>query len=333
VSTVTVRRIRPLVALAVVALLATLLATPAPAQASGSAGDHETDFVQRTNAERSSRGVSSLRVASDLTDVARRHSAVMARDSHLHHNPNLASDVSGWTRIGENVGRGGSVSSLHSALMNSEGHRRNILDANFSEIGIGVVVSGSTIWVTQVFRLPNGTVSTATTFRDVNGGTHAGNIDRLYKAGITTGCTSRDYCPTDSVTRAQMATFLTRAMDLTPLTTRLFRDLDPSGVHTANIGALADAGVTSGCESGLFCPERSITRAQMATFLANALNLDTSSSKAQFSDVPSGGVHNGAINAIAAEGITKGCGSGRYCPNQSVTRAEMASFLVRAFDL
>jgi uncharacterized protein YkwD len=331
VPTVTVSRIRLLVALAVLALLATMLAAPAPAEAS--AGDHEAEFVQRTNAERSSRGVSTLRVASDLTDVARRHSAVMARDSHLHHNPNLASDVSGWTRIGENVGRGGSVSSLHSALMNSEGHRRNILDANFSEIGIGVVVSGSTIWVTQVFRLPNGTVSTATTFRDVNGGTHAGNIDRLYKAGITTGCTSRDYCPTDSVTRAQMATFLTRAMDLTPLTTRLFRDLDPSGVHTANIGALADAGVTSGCESGLFCPERSITRAQMATFLANALNLDTSSSKAQFSDVPSGGVHNGAINAIAAEGITKGCGSGRYCPNQSVTRAEMASFLVRAFDL
>jgi hypothetical protein len=331
VLSVMVCRLRLLAALAVVALLATMLAAPAPAQAS--AGDHEAEFVQRTNAERSSRGVSALRVASDLTDVARRHSATMARQSHLHHNPNLASDVSGWSRIGENVGRGGSVSSLHSALMNSEGHRRNILDNNFSEIGIGVVVSGSTIWVTQVFRLPNGTVSTATTFRDVNGGTHAGNIDRLYKAGVTTGCTSSAYCPTDSVTRAQMATFLTRAMDLTPLRTRLFRDLDPNGVHSANIGALADAGITSGCESGLFCPDRSITRAQMATFLANALDLDTSSSKAQFSDVPAGGVHTGAINAIAKEGITKGCGSGRYCPNQSVTRAEMASFLVRAFDL
>ena len=329
----TVCRIRLLVALGIVALLATMVAVPAPAQASGSAGDHEAEFVERTNAERSSRGVSKLRVASDLTDVARRHSAKMARESNLHHNPNLGSDVSGWSRVGENVGRGGSVSSLHSALMDSEGHRRNILDKNFSEVGIGVVVNGSTIWVTQVFRLPNGTVSTATTFRDVNGGTHAGNIDRLYKAGITTGCTSNSYCPSDSVTRAQMATFLTRAMDLTPTSTSLFRDVASNGVHAPNIGALAEAGVTSGCESGLFCPDSSITRAQMATFLANALDLDTSSSKAGFGDVPSGGVHTGAINAIAEKGITKGCGSGRYCPTQSVTRAEMASFLVRAFDL
>lgn len=330
--TVTIPRLRLLVTLAVAVLLATVLATPPTAQAADDALAHEADFVERTNAERQARGVSRLEVASDLTEVARDHSATMARESNLHHNPDLGSDVSDWSRVGENVGRGGSVSSLHTALMESEGHRRNILDEDFTQVGIGVVVEGTTIWVTQVFRLPSGTVASATIFHDVDGGTHGDNIERLYKSGITTGCTNSSYCPDDTVTRAQMGTFLARAMELAPSTTTLFRDVDADGVHGPNIGALADAGVTSGCAPDLFCPQERITRAQMATFLANALDLEPSST-VSFGDVPATSVHAGAINAIAEAGITKGCGSGDYCPTQSVTRAEMASFLVRAFDL
>ena len=326
------RRLLLLSALSVIALLATMLVAPPSAQANTTARAHELRFVDSTNVERATRGIDRLKVASDLSDVARRHSAKMARESNLHHNPNLASDVTGWSRVGENVGRGGSVSSLHGALMNSDGHRRNILDANFSEIGVGVVVSGHTIWVTQVFRLPNGTLS-ATSFRDVNGGTHGANINRLLEAGITTGCNSSSYCPDSSVTRAQMGTFLARSAALMPSSSNPFSDLGRAPLHRANISALADAGITGGCDANNYCPDRSITRAQMATFLANALRLDTSSSRTRFADVPAGSVHAGAIEAIAREGITLGCGGDRYCPTKSVSRAEMASFLVRAFGL
>jgi hypothetical protein len=79
----------------------------------------------------------------------------MADQDHLHHNPKLGTDVTSWTRLAENVGVGPSVSSLHTALMNSEGHRRNILDKDVTQLGIGVeVASTGRLWVTQVFRRP-----------------------------------------------------------------------------------------------------------------------------------------------------------------------------------
>lgn len=325
-------RLRWLIAFSILALFGAVLAVPSTAEASTQTVEHERDFTERLNAERTDRGGDRLRVASDLTEVARRHSAKMASESRLHHNPSLGSQVSGWSRVGENVGRGGSVSSVHTALMNSTGHRDNILDGNFSEIGIGVVVSGSTIWVTQVFRLPTGGLSAASSFNDVGSSSHADNIYRLYDAGVTSGCTTRSYCPTDQVTRAQMASFLARAKNLPEgATSGIFSDVN-GGAHAGNIAALAHDRITSGCTSTRFCPTDTVTRAQMATFLANALDLDTSGS-ASFRDVKPSGTHAGAIAAIAAEEITLGCDDGRYCPTDRVTRAEMASFLVRAFEL
>ncbi len=143
-----------LVAAVVLAMVATLVpALPSPAHADSGM---ESEFVSLINKERSAQGRSSVRVAGDLTSVARSHSKVMADQSNLHHNPNLGSDVSGWKKVGENVGRGPSVGSIHKAFMNSSGHKRNILDADWVEVGVGVVVRDGQIWVTEVFRLPAG---------------------------------------------------------------------------------------------------------------------------------------------------------------------------------
>jgi uncharacterized protein YkwD len=76
--------------------------------------------------------------------------------SGLAHNPNLASDLNragtgGWRTIGENVGRAGSVDQAHALFMGSGGHRANILNAEFSEVGIGVVEHGGQIWITMDF--------------------------------------------------------------------------------------------------------------------------------------------------------------------------------------
>ncbi|MDH3500303.1 MAG: S-layer homology domain-containing protein, partial [Acidimicrobiia bacterium] len=108
---------------------------------------------------------------------------------------------------------------------------------------------------------------------------------------------------------------------------------DDGWTHEGNIEAIAAIGVTQGCapEGTAFCPDLSVTRAQMASFLARALNL-TGSNTNRFTDVPGDNVHLGNINAIAAEGITLGCSADgtRYCPNSFVSRAQMASFLARA---
>jgi uncharacterized protein YkwD len=155
VTTLTQLRHRPVVLVAVLVAALLVALVPAPEAARADAG-READFVAAVNRERAEAGLPALAVAGDLTAVARRHSARMADQGKMHHNPNLASDVGGWLKVGENVGRGPSVSSIHTALMNSSGHRRNILDGEWSQIGIGVEVRGSTVWMTAVFRLPAG---------------------------------------------------------------------------------------------------------------------------------------------------------------------------------
>jgi hypothetical protein len=112
-------------------------------------------FVRKANAERTSRGLPAYTVASDLATVARRHSERMAAKHTLYHNPNLGSEVSGWQVVGENVGMGGDVDSIHQAFMDSPEHRANILARDYTQIGIGTVVDADgVLWVTQVFRLP-----------------------------------------------------------------------------------------------------------------------------------------------------------------------------------
>ena len=176
-------------------------------------------------------------------------------------------------------------------------------------------------------------------FGDDDGSVHEASINKIAAAGITVGCNPPDsdrFCPGQSVTRAQMASFLARALDLPDTDTDYFGD-DDGSVHEASINKIAAAGITVGCnppDSDRFCPGQSVTRAQMASFLARALDLPDTDTD-YFGD-DDGSVHEASINKIAAAGITVGCNppdSDRFCPGQSVTRAQMASFLARALDL
>lgn len=107
---------------------------------------------------------------------------------------------------------------------------------------------------------------------------------------------------------------------------------DNGSPYEGAIEAVAAAGVTSGCSPTTFCPRDLVTRAQMAAFLVRALGL-TGTSSVTFSDVPAGHPFQTDINRLASAGVTKGCGGGRYCPNATVTREQMAAFLVRGFEL
>jgi hypothetical protein len=157
--------------------------------------------------------------------------------------------------------------------------------------------------------------------------THAVAIESMAERGVTQGCGDGSlFCPGNAVTREQMATFLTRAFELPAGRSGTFRDV--GGVHAPGVDALAAAGVARGCAPDRFCPRDDLTRAQMASLLARTLELPAGTPS--FSDVPRGSTHAGAIAAIAELGITKGCGGGRFCPDEVVTRAQMAAFLDRA---
>ncbi len=166
-------------------------------------------------------------------------------------------------------------------------------------------------------------------FRDDDGSMFEADIDWLAEAGITLGCNppyNDEFCPRADVTRAQMATFLVRALDLPAATTDYFVDDGPP--HEVNINALAEAGITLGCADGLFCPNDAVSRQQMATLLVRALSLPTASTDYFTDDGPP---HEVNINTLAEAGITLGCAEGRFCPYGTVTRAHMAAFLARAF--
>ncbi len=117
-------------------------------------------------------------------------------------------------------------------------------------------------------------------FSDDDNSVHERSIEAIADEGITVGCNppvNDRFCPEDSVSRGQMATFLVRALGL-PAAASSFVDTADS-VHEANIGALAAAGITQGCNPPVndrFCPGQAVTRAQMATFLTRALDLDAS---------------------------------------------------------
>ena len=101
-------------------------------------------------------------------------------------------------------------------------------------------------------------------------------VEQLAELEITEGCDLRPlrFCPDRPVTRGEMASFLVRALDLEPAPPAGFGDTGES-IHRAAIDALWGAGITAGCQSNppLYCPARSVTRGEIATFLARSLGL------------------------------------------------------------
>jgi hypothetical protein len=168
-------------------------------------------------------------------------------------------------------------------------------------------------------------------------------IERLYNNNITGGCSTNPlkYCPESKVTRAQMAVFLLKGMygsDYVPPdgTGTIFLDIPADHMFGKWIEQLSVEGITGGCGNGNYCPDSPVTREQMAIFLLRAKHGNTyvpPAATGVFADVPADYWAASWIEQLAAEGITGGCGGGKYCPKGTVTRAQMAVFLVAAFNL
>ena len=174
-------------------------------------------------------------------------------------------------------------------------------------------------------------------FDDVVSGVHASAIDALAQLGVLEGteCGEGLFCPGEPVQRWVMAVWLARVLGapLPDAGGSRFADVDSQQWWSRHVEALADLGITEGCaaEPARYCPDETVSRAQMASFLARAFSLETSGDGGGFSDV-TGGVHAANIDALAETGITVGCAAdpARYCPTRATTRAQMASFLKRA---
>ena len=138
--------------LSAVALGALGLAAPA-AHAAADPGA-EADYVARTNALRAQHGLGALEVHPNLVGKARAWAQHMADVGSISHS-NLPDGVTvAWRRLGENVGTGPSVDSVHQALVASPGHFKNLTDPGFRYVGVGVVNANGTTFVSEVFMEP-----------------------------------------------------------------------------------------------------------------------------------------------------------------------------------
>ncbi|GEM_PF-1308023 len=173
-------------------------------------------------------------------------------------------------------------------------------------------------------------------FIDDDGSVFENAIEWLAAEGITAGCNppaNDRFCPDDYVTRAQMAAFIVRAQGYSSLAADFFVD-DEGHVLENAINRLRTAGVTQGCNpptNDRYCPDDFVTRGQMAAFLVRAFGY--SAIGGDFFVDDEGHVFENAINRLRTAGVTQGCNppvNDRYCPDDYVTRGQMAAFLKRA---
>ena len=179
-------------------------------------------------------------------------------------------------------------------------------------------------------------------FSDEDGSAHEGNIEAIAARGVTVGCSPTYpglFCPDRVVTRAQMMAFLARALgeegDAAATTSR-FGDVPASAWYLSYLERLADLGVAEPYEDDTFRPSEPLTRRDMAVFLTRAFaHIPQADEPAgAFEDVPADAPGAAEVEAILAAGVTRGCSAEPmlYCPEESVTRAQMASFLTRALQ-
>jgi uncharacterized protein YkwD len=114
----------------------------------------ERAFARKMNKVRRRQGRGSMRLDPELSKVARVHTRSMVRRRTLYHTPSssLRRRVTGWRTLGENVGVGNTVGSLHKAFLHSPAHRHNILYSSFRHSGVGVSKRGGRMWVTVIFE-------------------------------------------------------------------------------------------------------------------------------------------------------------------------------------
>lgn len=351
-------------------MAALVLALFAPANPAGATtGTDEATFLTLMNQERTRAGLPAMTSDSRLAGTSRSWSSNMGSKDTLYHDPNLAAVATSvepaWRSVGENVGVGYSASGLHTAFMNSPGHRANIMSPNFNRVGIGVVYANGKTWVTVRFLQgpaisgstglePTRSVAPAVPiqpithacpslpvipFLDALGTTHVKGIACVFGWQIASGLDADSYGPNAKVTRGQMATFLAKLLAASNVTLPssppdAFRD-DDGTTHEANINKLAALGVVAGRKDGTYGAGAPVTRAAMATFLVRAYN------EAPIADLPTGvdrfwdddsSAHEANIDKVGQAGIAAGVSQTSFNPNGNVSRGQMATFVARTLD-
>ena len=152
------------------------------------------------------------------------------------------------------------------------------------------------------------------------------------KSGVTNGLSDTMFGPYESCTRAQIVTFLWRAAGSPePKTASSFADVPASAYYAKAVAWAVENGITNGMTETTFAPDATCTRGQSVTFLYRALK-GTASGSTNFTDVASDAFYADAINWAVANNVTNGTSATTFSPNADCTRAEIVTFLYRAYQ-
>jgi hypothetical protein len=193
-------------------------------------------------------------------------------------------------------------------------------------------------WATLASYFPLATNPAFTDVPTSNPFSDAISVLKLW--GVTTGCAADRYCPGDSVTRGQIAVFVVRSLlgdNFAFPATPFFSDVPTTHPFFKYIQKMRDLGISNSCGLNTYCPEGTVTRADMALFLVRGklrpLFGETipAPTTPYFTDVPSTSTQFAVIQKLRELGVTNGCTATTYCPDAAVTREQMAVFLSRSF--
>ena len=191
------------------------------------------------------------------------------------------------------------------------------------------------------FVMPDGKVSVeaefvktaATSFADVPANAYfADAVKWAVDKGITNGLSDTMFGPYESCTRAQIVTFLWRAAGSPePKTASSFTDVPVSTYYAKAVAWAVENGITNGMTETTFAPDATCTRGQSVTFLHRALK-GTASGSANFTDVKPDAFYADAVSWAVKNDVTNGTSNTTFSPNADCTRAEIVTFLYRAYQ-
>ena len=157
-------------------------------------------------------------------------------------------------------------------------------------------------------------------------------VEWAVNKGITNGLSDTMFGPYESCTRAQIVTFLWRAAGSPkPKTASSFTDVPVSTYYAKAVAWAVENGITNGMTETTFAPDEACTRGQSVTFLHRALK-GTASGSVNFTDVPANAFYTDAVNWAVANNVTNGTSNTTFSPNADCTRAEIVTFLYRAYQ-
>ena len=255
------------------------------------------------------------------------------------YKPSVAPSKDGTTAVSNpNPKKGDTVTITPKPADGNEVSKVIVTDKNGKTIEVKANADGTYRFVQpdsavaiQVVYQPKQTVQTD--FADVSAAHFAYDaVKWAAENGVTGGIGDNLFAPSQSCTRAQIVTFLWRAAGSPePKSLSGLTDVPTDAYYAKAVAWAVENGITGGIGDGLFAPDATCTRAQSVTFLARALNAKANG-KADFTDVPADSYYAEAVAWAVENGVTNGMGDNRFAPNRHCTRAQIVTFLYRAYN-